>query len=280
MTDHLAAPRIDDIEAAEPQPRLWRPSTPQARGAVLVLFGPGDAAAHYERFGTRISFDGYIVQAAAVAARSVDDVVAGWGEFDALVESESELRIPRIVIGGDTAAGLLATAVARGEIQPDGLVLAGAIAPGTPASEPADHEEEIGWRTACPVHSRVLRESIAPSRGDDAAIEPEWPDAAHPVAVPALILHGEHDRIAPIDPVREITAGWPRREFVTIANGNHEPLNDINHRSVAAEIVGFAERLRLDAKAGPILLRESVGRPSDDGHDAAELAASTGGSTR
>jgi hypothetical protein len=42
---------------------------------------------------------------------------------------------------------------------------------------------------------------------------------------------------------------------VTVVGGVHDVLNDIHHRTIAAELVSFAERLRVDPTAPEVLTR-------------------------
>ena len=61
--------------------------------------------------------------------------------------------------------------------------------------------------------------------------------------IPSLGLHGEDDSISPLADARDRYPGL----LVTIAGGRHDVLNDVTHRTVAATIVLFLERLRLGA---------------------------------
>jgi alpha-beta hydrolase superfamily lysophospholipase len=62
--------------------------------------------------------------------------------------------------------------------------------------------------------------------------------------VPTLVVHGAGDPVTPVATVREV---FPEAELVTVVGGRHDILNDVSHRSVAATIVLFLERLRLGA---------------------------------
>jgi len=62
---------------------------------------------------------------------------------------------------------------------------------------------------------------------------------------------------APLDGVRSWYAGLPTGELVSIAGGRHDALNDQTHRTAAATIVLFLERLRLGADT-PAIARPEV----------------------
>jgi alpha-beta hydrolase superfamily lysophospholipase len=72
---------------------------------------------------------------------------------------------------------------------------------------------------------------------------------ADPVADPAL---------SPLTDARDRYAQAPRAELVSIADGVHDVLNDVTHRTVAATIVLFLERLRLGAELAPIAVSEKL----------------------
>jgi alpha-beta hydrolase superfamily lysophospholipase len=125
---------------------------------------------------------------------------------------------------------------------------AGATPPG--AAEPA-WAAELDSRTACPVHRHLLESDDRFTRG-----ELHTP-VVHPVAepsVPVLVLHGEADRVADPEAARAYTAKLPQGRFVLVAGGRHDVLNDVDHRSVAAEVVQFLEWLRAGART-PALVR-------------------------
>jgi hypothetical protein len=62
--------------------------------------------------------------------------------------------------------------------------------------------------------------------------------------VPVLAIHGGADAIAPFARAREVLASVPEIELVETVDGLHDALNDQSHRSVAARIVLWLERLR------------------------------------
>ena len=78
------------------------------------------------------------------------------------------------------------------------------------------------------------------------------------LAVPVLGLHGTADPVSPLDAARERYRQAPRAELISIAGGVHDVLNDVTHRTVAATIVLFLERLRLGAELPPIAVSEKL----------------------
>jgi pimeloyl-ACP methyl ester carboxylesterase len=214
------------------------------RGTVLVLPGRGDDPAYYSRLATRLAADGYAVDVARDIVSSSDDAVAVW--------AAQNVEGLRVVIGVDSSAGFVATALAERAFDPApaGVVFAGAGVPGAAVGD----GDELAFRSACPVHRGVVlaagAEPLAASE-----VQPTWP--AGRSSIPVLALHGAADPISPVDDVAPLYAGW-NGERVTVAGGLHDVLNDVHHRSVAAEIVSFLERLRLDPSAAPILVKEST----------------------
>ncbi|WP_344129194.1 alpha/beta hydrolase, partial [Luedemannella flava] len=112
---------------------------------------------------------------------------------------------------------------------------------------------ELEARTGCRVHRARLADDLTLRRGDvlDADLAADaWAalDAADgPTEVPVLLLHGRADLLSPVERVVGLARRLPRARLVTVAGGRHDVLNDVHHRSVAAQVVSFLERLRLSA---------------------------------
>jgi len=245
MASPLSAAVISDVPS-----RTWRPATPVARGAVLVLPGRGDSAAHYERFGARLAADGYVVEVADLLVTTPAQVTEAWRAFHAATDDDAR----RTVIAVDITAGLVSELVATGSVPADALILAGAT---TRQSEGTVGSTDIEARTSCPLHRGILQASEAAARDRDVDAS-AWPASA--VTVPTLQLHGSADQISGVDAALAATAAWPAVEIGIVRGGVHDVLNDATHRTVAAEIVQFLERLRVSANAVPILERVAVAR--------------------
>jgi hypothetical protein len=80
------------------------------------------------------------------------------------------------------------------------------------------------------------------------------------VTQPILGIHGTDDPVSPLAAARVRYAAAPSAELISIAGGRHDALNDVTHRTVAATIVLFLERLRLrlGAELPRIAIRETL----------------------
>ncbi|WP_433615174.1 alpha/beta fold hydrolase [Dactylosporangium sp. CA-139114] len=198
------------------------------RGTLRLYPGRGEHPGVYERFARRLAFDGYQL-----------------GDGD---------QAPLVLVGSDTGA-LAALAAAPA------LPVAGVIAVGTPWA-PAPVAPVLRWadelaaRTACPAHRDRLEGDAGFARGAlSTPVPPELAAAVDPVKieVPVLLLHGAADPVAPLAGARALAARLPRAELAVVRDGRHDVLNDAPHRTVAAHVVQWLERLRADPAAAPIL---------------------------
>jgi alpha-beta hydrolase superfamily lysophospholipase len=214
----------------------WAPAEGvTVRGTVVLLPGRGEHPGLYARLGTRLAFDGYRV----VAVASGDDVAA-------------ELRggpVPVVLLGSDTGAiGALALAA---ELPVHAVVTAGLP---LSAGYSADRSwaGELDARTACPVHRALLEADDRLRRGallsESAGLPAVLP------RTPVLVLHGGADAVADPKAARAFAEMLPAGRYVLVEGGRHDVLNDLAHRSVAAEIVQFLEWLRAGTR-GPVLVR-------------------------
>jgi pimeloyl-ACP methyl ester carboxylesterase len=239
------------------------------RGTLVLVPGRGESPELYERFARRISSDGYRVH--AVADPVADPALA----TSQVLGVAAEVR-PFVLVGSDAGALFAAGLVASGQVTGvDALVLAGLpapleppmegpVGPGGPAAgaaPPSDSwEAELEARTACPTHrGRLAGQGLR--RG--ALYEPVpsgWESLADlgRIAQPVLALHGAADPVSALTDARERYAQAPRAELISIAGGVHDVLNDVTHRTVAATIVLFLERLRLGGELPPIAISEKL----------------------
>ncbi|GIG28531.1 hypothetical protein Cma02nite_11310 [Cellulomonas marina] len=235
--------------------RTWtEPDGIAPRGTLVVLVGRGETPEVYERFGRRLSADAYRIVAVDEGRHRREAVAA--------LLADASLPAPRVLVGVD--AGALAavtattTAAAAGTPGPDAVVLVGLPGAAEPGSGPwgGSWSDEVAARTACPNHRKVLdraaRSGIGASVLGSSATTVLSPARAARAAlgVPVLALHGAADAISPaVDAVplyRRLGAG----EVVLVEDGLHDVLNDVAHRTVAATLVLFLERLRLRSARG------------------------------
>lgn len=208
-----------------------------ARGTVVVLPGRGEQPGWYERFGRRLAADAYRVRVAGDATSDLESVSA---QVKALV-AEPGLAAPVVLAGSDTGALLALRLAASGVVSADALVLAGLP---DVAHQPVPKQDEAELRASCPNHRKLLGPgtgALRPERIPSVLREP-----APPVRVPVLGLHGDNDSIAPWERVAPIYRALPAAEVSFVDDGRHDVLNAAHHRSVAATIVLFLERLRAD----------------------------------
>jgi alpha-beta hydrolase superfamily lysophospholipase len=228
----------------------WRePDGVAPRGTLVVVPGRGEHAGVYERFGRRLAADGYRVWAVADPTVAQERTA---GQIRALLDAEDAGPLPRVLVGSDAGALFAAGLVAGGLAGVAGLVLAGmptaADAGGRERPDAGSWEEEVAARTACPTHRARLDGDRALRRGALHEQPPgEWFTRAQAgaVRVPVLGLHGVDDPISPLAAARTWYAGLPAAELVTIGGGRHDALNDQTHRTAAASVVLYLERLRL-----------------------------------
>ncbi|MYW28160.1 alpha/beta hydrolase, partial [Streptomyces sp. SID2119] len=152
---------------------------------------------------------------------------------------------PVVLVGADTGAVAVAALLGSGEsAAADAVVLAGLPAR-TAAS--ADWDDELDVRTFCPAHRSRLSGDSGFRRG---ALDEVVPEALLTAAyeseaeVPALILTGDADLLADRDALTRTAKSLPRARLSIVRDAHHDVLNDMQHRSVAAEIVTFLEALR------------------------------------
>jgi alpha-beta hydrolase superfamily lysophospholipase len=258
--------------SAEPSPVVsWtEPEGLNPRGTVVVVPGRGELPGVYERFGRRLATDAYRVHAVREPS----------GDPDATIEQIGSLLGgpgPFVLAGSDTGALFAAGLVASGRIAPDALVLsglptsddrpdaaAGADAANAAGAGAADAEAawaaELEARTACPTHQGRLAGPILRRGALYEPVPDGWLAAADlaAVGVPVLGLHGAADPVSPLNAARERYAAAPRAELVSITDGRHDAFNDITHRTAAATIVLFLERLRVAPELPLIAVPEKL----------------------
>lgn len=252
----LPAPELSAASPAPEQSGWDEPSGATARGTLIVLAGRGEAAGVYERFGRRIAADAYRVR--VIADATLD--VAHSRALVADLLADATLPEPKVLVGSDAGAALALAVLGDPTVRVAAAVLAGLPFGDTveTLAVNATATEEAEVRSACPVHRRTLAD---PSLVTIGALARPLPGSLtgplirggggpHPIRVPVLAIHGDADAIAPVERALALYRSLPGARILTISAGRHDALNDVSHRSVAAAIVLFLERVRL-ATASP-----------------------------
>lgn len=221
------------------------PAELRTRGTVLVVPGRGEAPATYNRLGKRLAADSYRVRVLPRLSDvdSLRDLV--------LAAAEPDTVRPLVLIGADLGAALVAAL----DAPVDGVVLAGL--PGYAAHQLDGWDEELNARTHCPVHRGVLSDGAA-ERGTLAEPVPTGVlDSAYHgrSELPTLVLAGDADPFTDLAALRALGKVRPAARLAVVRGGHHDVLNDLQHRSVAAEIVRFLEELRA---GGPIVVPDTL----------------------
>ncbi|WP_040796282.1 alpha/beta hydrolase [Nocardia higoensis] len=238
--------------AAEATAARWHePTGLNPRGTLVIVPGRGETAEVYNRFGSRLAADAYRVTVVDTA-----DTAELISRVEELAKDPWAVA-PLVLVGSDIGA-LRALAAAS----TDGLVDAVVVA-GVPVDQQvptADWDSEILARTGCPTHQGVLRSVGAQSYASlpEAITAADLAPAAP--AVPVLALHGGTDTISPVDRALEYYRALPNATVHVVEDGRHDVLNDATHRSVAATVVLFLERLRLGADLPVIVRSGDTGR--------------------
>lgn len=228
------------------------------RGTIVVVPGRGETRETYTRLGRRLAADAYRVRVIDAPGVDGEDLDASLDRLGAALAeavdgtaaddgTDPAVR-PVVLVGADTGAAALAALLGRAGFpasrRPDAVVLAGLPGRGAAAGT---WEEELDVRTACPAHRGVLTEDAGVRRG---ALDDAVPDAVLSAAyegavpVPALLLVGDADPLADRDALARAAKSWDRARLSVVHGAHHDVLNDLQHRSVAAEIVTFLEALR------------------------------------
>jgi pimeloyl-ACP methyl ester carboxylesterase len=235
----------------------WNEAGPAPlRGTLVLLPGRGESPDVYERFGRRLAADAYRVHVVTAPSESAelaqDQLVDVLGAADA--------GTPRIVVGSDAGAAFAAHLAATSPVAAvSALILSGlpTTARGAPAAE---WGEELDLRTSCPTHRARISDSGVHRAALFTDLPSEWLDPSIPgrIQLPVLGLHGQDDVVSLLDSARRWYRRVPRAELVSITGGRHDALNDQTHRTVAATIELFLERLRRSADVAPITVAENL----------------------
>jgi pimeloyl-ACP methyl ester carboxylesterase len=243
--------------AHEEEVLSWHEPDPvPLRATLIVLPGRGESATVYERFGRRLSADAYrvhVVPAPSDDAERANDRLSG-------LLADADPDRPRVVVGSDGGAAYAAhLASSAGLAGVNALILAGLPTSAGGALD-RDWDDELDARTSCPTHRGRISQAGVRRGALFTDLPADWfdPATAGRIAVPVLGLHGRDDAVSPFAAARDFYASVPRAELVGIDGGPHDTLNDQTHRTVAATIVLFLERLRRGGDLAPIAAPEPL----------------------
>jgi alpha-beta hydrolase superfamily lysophospholipase len=243
------------------------PAGLRTRGRILIVPGRGESQATYGRLATRLAADSYQVRVLARPVIGPADPDGAVARLARALAGEAEPGPddgdrPLALIGADTGALAVAAVLAQGALtgrppHPDAVVLAGL--PGRGRQHTGDWAGELAARTQCSAHRAVLGSDPQTQRGTLASAVPdEVADLAFGdrSAARHLVLLGEDDPLADREEVAHYVKALPAGQLDVVAGARHDVLNDLPHRSVAAAIVTFLERLRGSAAFEPIVRTE------------------------
>lgn len=216
---------------------VWTPPA-RVRGTLAVVTGRGERARVYERFGRRVSADGYAV---GIFEEDVD-AATGW-----LADATDG---PVVLVGSDAGASAVLRVLAQGSAV-DAAIVAGILVDAEGAVPAAEE------RTACPLHLGVLSTDASGTQQRETEPVPASADLAA-IAVPVLAIHGGEDPVSPFAEAAAVLRTLPDLELVETVAGLHDALNDQSHRSVAAGIVLWLERLRTGDVHTPVVRTVNV----------------------
>ncbi|MGV9351128.1 alpha/beta hydrolase [Streptomyces spiralis] len=241
----------------------------RVRGTVVVVPGRGETRATYARFGKRLAADAYRVRVVDAPALGPEDLTASLTELGTRLDDAVEgtaaqdgVVRPVVVIGADSGAAALAALLGRTAAapttRPDALVIAGP--PGRAAGPLGSWDDELDVRTSCPTHRATLTDDPDVGRGSLAEELPGDLVAAVQDAdtdLPVLLLVGDADPLADHGALERAAKSLPHARLSVVHGAHHDVLNDLQHRSVAAEVVSFLETVRNELR--PVITVRSSG---------------------
>jgi alpha-beta hydrolase superfamily lysophospholipase len=236
----------------------FAPEGLRTRGTVIVVPGRGETPATYARFGSRLAFDAYRVRVIGAPPAGAANATAFLAELTRKLseavdgvasDAPDGLARPLVLVGSDLGAAGIAALLTRPDPDsawwPQAVVLAGL--PGHGARAGGEWDAELDVRSHCPVHRGVLNADTSLRRGAlTEAVPDELLDAAYAEVadLPQLLLVGDTDPLADRPVLEQTAKALPRSRLTVVRGAHHDVLNDLQHRSVAAEVVTFFETLR------------------------------------
>ncbi|WP_187703089.1 alpha/beta hydrolase [Nocardia yunnanensis] len=218
--------------------RRWQ--LDHAHAALALLPGIGQHSAHYHRFARALAAHGIELWALDTSGHGLSE---GDPERPGTIHelaADARMFLEQVRAQANSAPflmghslGAATTLAVLRDAEPGeypGLVLSG-----TPKAvlEGKSPKSARGADTS-------NRESAQPRSRAAVATEQDsdWPGPRLPEGLPVLVVHGEDDRRAPLDPVQAWSAQVGAR-FHAYRNAGHDLLHEPAHTEVTAEIVDF-----------------------------------------
>lgn len=252
----------------------WRPATP--RGVVVLVHGLKDHSGHYHELAQRLVADGLAVHALDLRGhgRSAGEraFVADFSDYVADLEifikqvRAADPDGPLFLFGHSMGGAIATTYALRHPEQLSGLVLSAAalqlgpeVSPGLVKITRKLGRKHPQWRVLKlkPKYFSHDPAVVADVKGADPLVDarkiPASTAAAlidaidtiqasmEKLAVPALILHGEQDRITPPDGSRNLhrRMALPDKQLRIVPGAYHDLLHEPDHTAVLAAIDAF-----------------------------------------
>lgn len=228
-----------------------------AMATVLLLHGFGEHTGHYHRFAAALVHAGFDVWGVDHVGHGMTGGVPGQFEsIDQLVEHARDLATlirtqhpdRPLVIMGHSLGGITGAALALSlQPQASGVVLTGAPFEGLPDIE--GDTELIMSRDASyldALEHDPLKFDTAPAEANLWRAISAQTDALSRglsrLAIPVLLINGEHDVFAPPALAQRWGKLIPNAHVLEIAGGYHDIPNDAEHRQVVAHVISAINR--------------------------------------
>ncbi|QIZ37793.1 alpha/beta hydrolase [Saccharopolyspora sp. ASAGF58] len=241
--------------------RHWPAAEPSA--TVLVLHGYGEHSGHYRRLAAHLCRDGAEVWAVdhvghgltGAAPDGLFDSVEQLADNAAAVLKHAHAanpELPVVVVGHSLGAITAMLLAARAQHRISGLVLTGAPIAGSPSvdadapppimSKESSYLDELahdpyGFVTAAaePNLWRCLDEALAEVHACSASL-----------SIPVLLIYGDNDAFTSPAQAESWSRTFPAAQLITMTDGYHDIVNDVEHETVANHITTFVHAAALE----------------------------------
>lgn len=214
--------------------RHWAVVPGRVRGTVVFLHGMGQHSGDYHHFAAALGAHGISVWALDHVGHGltegelgtpgpVPDLAANAGRLISRAVGAGSAA-PIVLMGHSLGAGVALSLATSSPKCADGLILCGApLGPGRRSVQ--DAKPESRERAECWAE---LRQQVH----------------VRLAAMPVLVLHGEDDRIIPIDGVRATLDELEGVELVSYPDAGHDLLHEAVRDEVVAQVAQFVSAVR------------------------------------